>query len=358
MPEKYAFQPDYMNLVRAAKNEWVARVPLYDHIVDFSKIGEIAGENPASLIFSSDPRDKREGFRIYWDFFRRMGYDAAPFECCITSALVDGGALGAHVKGCIQTRADFERYPWASIEDRFFAQFSGIFRALKDSCPADMRAVGGVGNGVFEIVQDLVGYIDLCYLRADDEELYADLFQRVSDLQCAIWTRFLREYGDAYCVLRFGDDLGFNSSTLLSRDDLRAHVYPCYRRIVEIAHRSAKPLLLHSCGNLLTVFDELIEMTGIDAKHSNEDNIAHFAVWVERFGHRIGNFGGIDMNVICQQDAQSIERYVFDCLDRVAAMPNRGGIAFGSGNSIPDYVPAEGYVAMTEAVRKWRGDRR
>jgi uroporphyrinogen decarboxylase len=30
------------------------------------------------------------------------------------------------------------------------------------------------------------------------------------------------------------------------------------------------------------------------------------------------------------------------------------GYALGSGNSIPDYVPVEGYLAMLEAARKIR----
>jgi uroporphyrinogen decarboxylase len=33
-----------------------------------------------------------------------------------------------------------------------------------------------------------------------------------------------------------------------------------------------------------------------------------------------------------------------------------GGIAIGSGNSIPEYVPDEGYLAMVETVRKMRGE--
>ena len=49
-----------------------------------------------------------------------------------------------------------------------------------------------------------------------------------------------------------------------------------------------------------------------------------------------------------------IRQYVIDCLEKVHG---RGGVAFASGNSIPDYVPAEGYFAMVETVRDWRGDR-
>ena len=216
-----------------------------------------------------------------------------------------------------------------------------------------MKAVGGVGNGTFECVQDLVGYIELCYIRGEDEELYRDLFRAVGDAQVAIWTRFMREFSDVFCVLRFGDDLGFNTMTLISPDDIRDHVVPQYRRVVDLVHGQGKPFLLHSCGNLFRAFDHLIDGAAIDAKHSNEDSIAHFSVWVDRYGDRIGNFGGIDTDVLVRQSPEDIRAYVFDCLSRVRG---KGGIAFGSGNSIPDYVPAEGYLAMIEAVRDWRGD--
>ena len=78
-------------------------------------------------------------------------------------------------------------------------------------------------------------------------------------------------------------------------------------------------------------------------------------MWVEKYGDRIGNFGGIDTDVLCRQSEDYIRKYVFDCLERTR---NGGGMAFGSGNSIPDYVPTAGYLAMVNAVREWRGDYR
>jgi uroporphyrinogen decarboxylase len=98
--------------------------------------------------------------------------------------------------------------------------------------------------------------------------------------------------------------------------------------------------------------DDLIEMAGIDAKHSNEDVIAPFTVWLERYGDRIGNFGGVDMDVICQFSEAEIAEYVKAVLCQVEG---RGGVAIGTGNSIPDYVPPAGYLAMVDTVRKHRG---
>jgi len=99
--------------------------------------------------------------------------------------------------------------------------------------------------------------------------------------------------------------------------------------------------------------DDIIDIVGIDAKHSNEDAIAAFDVWTEKYGERIGNFGGIDMDVLCQNTEEEIRSYTFDILEKTSQC---GGVAYGSGNSIPHYVPVEGYLAMNKAIREFRGE--
>jgi uroporphyrinogen decarboxylase len=98
---------------------------------------------------------------------------------------------------------------------------------------------------------------------------------------------------------------------------------------------------------------EDIIAAGIDAKHSNEDAIAPFTTWTEKYGDRIGNFGGIDMDVLCQNSKDKIRTYTLDILEKTY---DCGGIAYGSGNSIPHYVPVDGYLAMNETIREFRGD--
>lgn len=314
---------------------------------------DITGHRPHDIMFSDDMAESREGFRQYWDFWRTMGYDTASMEFLVTDILVGGGALSNHGGGCISDRDDFEKYPWDEIPERFFEKFGPYIRNFEETCPAGMKAIGGVGNGLFEAVQDIVGYMNLCYIEADDEELYADIFRKMGEAEYRIWDRFMREYSDAYCLMRFGDDLGFKSQTLIAPDDIRRHIIPVYKRIIDRVHAENKPFLLHSCGCIFDVMDDLIDTAGIDAKHSNEDQIAHFSVWVDRYGDRIGNFGGIDTDVLCRNTPEYIRNYVLDCLEKVRG---HGGIAFASGNSIPDYVSTEGYLAMVNTVREWRGD--
>lgn len=343
-----AFQPDYHNILDAAENREPARLPLYEHGIDPSVMEKITGKKFAHL----RETDKDEFFRHYCAFFRDMGYDTVTFEACIGPAMPGSGALGGHIKGVIQTREDFEAYPWDTIQDRYFEMYGEDFRALRRNMPEGMRAIGGVGNGIFECVQDVVGYMDLCYIREDDEELYADLFRKVGETNLGIWKRFLEEFGDIYCVCRFGDDLGFKSTTLLSPDDIRTHIIPQYKPIIDAVHAAGKPFLLHSCGCIFDVMEDLIA-AGINAKHSNEDQIAPFQTWVDRYGDRIGNFGGIDTDAVCRLPKDEMTAYIENVVTKAKG---HGGFAFGSGNSIPDYVPADQYLHMVNTVRRLRGE--
>ena len=345
------FTPDYTNIVKAARNIEVSRVPLYEHII-CTEIMEKITNDPFGPLAGGDRKDRLEYFRRYCNFWKQMGYDTVSYECCMGDAFPGGGALGSHIDGVIQDREDFEKYPWDEVEDIYFRQASENFTLLREAMPAGMKAIGGVGNGTFECVQNLTGYMSLCFIRADDPDLYADLFKKVGDIAASIWERFLREFSDIFCVLRFGDDLGFKSTTLLPPDDVRALIIPQYKRVIDLVHKTGKPFLLHSCGHIFNVMDDLIA-AGIDAKHSNEDQIAYFPEWVERYGDRIGNFGGIDTDAVCRLSKAEMREYIADVYGKCIG---HGGFAFASGNSIPDYVPVDGYLTMIEAVRELRGE--
>ena len=166
-----------------------------------------------------------------------------------------------------------------------------------------------------------------------------------------IWTEFLPRYGDDFAICRFGDDLGFKTSTLVSPKLIREHVCPQYRRVIGAIKAAGKPFLWHSCGCIFPVMDDVIAL-GIDAKHSNEDCIAPFDEWIARYGDRIGLLGGIDVDLLCQKSPDEITETWLRKGRRFRAAAR--GYALGSGNSIPEYVPVDGYLAMIEGARRIR----
>ncbi len=134
---------------------------------------------------------------------------------------------------------------------------------------------------------------------------------------------------------------------MLSPDDLRRYVFPWHKKIVEIIHAAEKPAILHSCGNLVLVMDDIIDDLKYDGKHSYQDNIIPVEDAYEKFGSRIAILGGIDLDFVCRAKPEEIKRRSKDMLKRTE---ERGGYALGTGNSVPDYVPDENYFAMISAA--------
>jgi len=305
-------------------------------------------------LLGGDAADQAEFFRLYNQFFAQMGYDTVIWEVCVGGILPGRSALCGGL-GPIQSRADFEAYPWDELAERFWRVATPSYEAFTASIPAGMKAVGGVGNGVFEIAETLVGLEHLPYMQVDDPDLYADLWQRIGDLLTGLWAEFVPRYGPFYVAGRMGDDLGHKCSLLTNPSTVRGHILPQYKRIIDTIHGAGLPFLWHSCGCIFEVMDDVIAL-GIDAKHSNEDTIAPFGDWIDRYGDRIALLGGFDLDFLCTQDPDTIYETVLEQGRRYRASAR--GWALGSGNSIPDYVPVDNYLAMIRAGRALRDEER
>lgn len=345
------FEPDFHHLLDAACNRRPKRLPLYEHIIAPEIMAEILGVSMAM----PGPEDSRAKYTDYYSkvcrFWREMTYDTVSFEAGIIDLLPGHGAIMGGMPGPIQSWADFEAYPFDNFSARYWEFWAPHLEALENTMPAGMKAVGGCGNGVFELSEDLVGYEPMCLLQFEEPALFGALYQRIGDLMVELWAQLIERYGHLFAVFRMGDDLGFKTSTLMSPGVIIEHIVPQYRRIVALAHDADKPFLLHSCGNIFNVMDAIID-TGIDAKHSNEDEIAPFDEWITRYGDRLGNFGGIDLNVLTIRSPDEVYDTVLSEGARFRGMT--AGFALGSGNSIPDYIPAESYLAMIAAAKQIR----
>ncbi|HPT12500.1 MAG TPA: uroporphyrinogen decarboxylase family protein, partial [Bacteroidales bacterium] len=166
-----------------------------------------------------------------------------------------------------------------------------------------------------------------------------------------LWSWVIENYHDLFVFYRMGDDLGHKTSTLLEPDIIRQHIFPQYKRIIDLIHASGKRFLLHSCGYIFPLMEEIISL-GIDAKHSNEDQIAPFIEWIDKYSSRIGLFGGFDLNLLILERPEDVYRNVLEMGTLYRSKAN--GYGLGSGNSIPGYVPVDGFMAMVEAVQRIR----
>jgi uroporphyrinogen decarboxylase len=136
---------------------------------------------------------------------------------------------------------------------------------------------------------------------------------------------------------------------MVSPPVLRRFFFPWLRKIGQLARRSRKPLIYHSDGVLDEVLEEIIDC-GVDAIHPIEPKAMDLSVVKHRYGDRLCLIGHVDVDLLARGSVEEVRSRVKHNIE-VAAY--NGGYCVGSGNSIPDYVPFENYVAMLEAAREY-----
>jgi len=343
------FYPDYTNVLQVVQNRKPRRLPLYEHHIDLSFIAKTL--NTDITIQGNKPHDLREYYKKIINFWKNMTYDAFDYEASICDIFPSHGAIFGGKSGPIQTRDDFEKYPFSDIPKLFWETYTPHLEAVRAVLPAGMKVYGGCGYGIFEASEDLVGYESLCTMQYLVPDLFADLYKKIGDLYITLWSRMVDRYSDIFVFFRMGDDLGYKTSTLLAPEIIRTHILPQHKRIIDLVHKADKRFLLHSCGKIFDVMEDILTL-GIDAKHSHEDQIAPFKKWIELYSQRIGLFGGVDVNVLCLFSYDEIYKKVLNDTAEFRRMAK--GYGLGSGNSIAGYVPTEGFMAMIDAAKEIR----
>ncbi|MDD3663297.1 MAG: uroporphyrinogen decarboxylase family protein [Candidatus Pacebacteria bacterium] len=201
-------------------------------------------------------------------------------------------------------------------------------------------------GGVLENAIALTGYENLCFMIKDNEPLAKAIFDKVG----SILVRYYEICApfDTVGALMSNDDWGFKGQTMLSTEDMRKYVFGWHKKIVEKIHERNKPAILHSCGDLGKVMDDVIDDMKFDAKHSYEDNIMPVEKIYDLYSERIAILGGIDMDFLCREEPEMIFNRSYEMLEKSTV---NGGYALGSGNSIPCYVPHKNFYSMILASR-------
>jgi uroporphyrinogen decarboxylase len=334
--------PDFNNLLAVLKRKKPARPTQFEFILNDGILAFLTGR-PAPRSGDSD------GWcRFLIDAFAAAGYDAAVIGGWQLNALVfpkgdvkKEASKSLNEGARIFDRETFESYPWPDPEAGDYSPLERTAAIL----PEGMKLVVSGYEGVLETVIALAVFDRLCLMLFENPDLAGELFD-------AVGSRLLRYYEIVSAFETVGacianDDWGFKTQTLLSPDNLRRYVFPWHRRIAEACHGAGKPVILHSCGNLAEVMDDVIDVLGMDGKHSYEDAVCPVEEAYRKWGERIAVMGGIDMDFLATRTPEEIRRRATGLL---RLSDQAGGLAVGSGNSIPEYIPAENYCAMAEAV--------
>ena len=356
-------EPDFVQIVRVLRGEVPERPTLFEFFLNGPLYELLAGEprpQPESESIGRQPRaasasatradkerltflsdlgrwyglaQRNAGYDFVnigpGDLFPEMRFRATAHESQASHSLNEGAVIA--------DREDMDRFPWpeppADAMDRV--------EAASERIPTGMKLMLWSPNGVLENLVDLLGYDQLCFALADDRDFVRAMSDRIGSTLLSLYRAVAAH--PMVGALIANDDWGFKTQTMISPDDLREFVFPWYEQICSVAREHNKPILLHSCGQLENVMDDVIDGMGFNGKHSWEDVIFPVEQAYDRWGDRVAILGGIDVDFLCTARQEEIAARCRSMVERVSV---RGAYALGSGNSIPEYIPMESYFTM------------
>ena len=334
-------KPDYRRFLKVLERKGDASyVPFFEMMPNYFAL--LSGvEPPPVLGFGNTSPHYLPTFGFYFQAMARMGFDIGIINICGFP-----GFPGRHPAGKVQAGdgaianwTDFEAYPWPSASQINVERMAETARLAPEGL-----GVWTGGHAPFEATMDeLLGFDRLALLLYDDPARVRAVADRAGSIMI--------EVVDLCCSLPFmlgfdfSGDMGHKAGTMIAPAMLREIFLPWHRRACETAHRHGKKIILHSCGNLAAIMDDIVAC-GYDGKHSFEDTIQPGILELHhQYGRKLALLGGIDVDFLCRASEADIRRRV---REYIAALAPNGGYCLGSGNSIPDFVPIDKYWAMLD----------
>jgi uroporphyrinogen decarboxylase len=356
-------QPDVKRFVDVVRGKVIPkRPPLAELFLDGEMVRAVAETCLGATWVPHQPanRPASEAFYRNWiNVYYRMGYDFVRVGGGLaftgkTRRTDDTAELSRGTRqwteegtGPIASWEDFEKYPWPKIESVDFSLVEFVAKNLPDGmglflCPS---------SGFLEIPLDtLLGYENLCYLLADDPSLVEAVVKRVGELIYAYNQNLLGL--PKLCGFFQGDDMGFKTGTLVGPDTLRTYILPWHKKLAALAHDNGLIYMMHSCGKIDDIMDDLIDDVRIDARHSFEDEGNSVFDFKRKYGKRVTILGGVDVDKLCRLSEPELRKHVRKVLE--VCMPG-GRYCLGSGNSVTNYVPLQNYLAMVDEGFRFGG---
>jgi uroporphyrinogen decarboxylase len=270
------------------------------------------------------------------------------------------GTRWAHAAGGVgATPVDYPLRDWSQLDEyleRYLPDARDPGRldagaAVLERLGASRYCLGTIHLALFERLHAVRGMMNVFSDFYTNENEVSRLLEAIAGYDLELIRRWGELGADAVFLT---DDWGSQTGLMISPEMWRRFFKPHYTRFFDEAHRHGMDVVFHSCGNVLGIVADLIDI-GMDVLDPVQPGAMDMEELVRRHGGQVSFCGAIDLQqLLCRGRPQQVKdevRRVIELLGR----PYGGGFIISPANVMTPEIPFQNLQALFEATHEnWK----
>lgn len=300
------------------------------------------------IAFPDPPEQKKVNWKRYYpeDLHTETVFDAWGIAREPGSKAAAHMTRMRHPMASLTTLEEFKKYPFPDFSSVSIDSLAAEIKSIHDQ---DLAAYGFMESTIWEISWYLR---DMTLLMIDlmAGEKKADwLLDKVTDLACIRASMFAQAGVD---ILKIGDDLGMQTTLLMSTQNYRKFLKSRHEKVIRKARQYNPSIIIHyhSCGYITPLIEDLIDI-GVDVLNPVQPECMDFKEIHSRFGHILSFSGTLGTQTTMPFGSpEDIRKIVHQNLSIAGS---QGGLLCCPTHILEPEVPWENIMAYLDACRSY-----
>ncbi len=253
-----------------------------------------------------------------------------------------------------ETVNEFGDYPLPGTSEKELLYLKERARDLREN--TDKAIVASTGISIFEKGIKDWGYEEFLVRIYTEPELVKSYLEQLTEAYLQFLDLYLEAVGPYTNIFQCNDDLGMQTSTLISPQVYRKVFKPYHKKIYSYIKERVpgSHILLHSCGSIYDLIPDLIE-TGVDALNPVQINAEKMdpGTLKREFGRDITFWGG-GCSTQTTLSFGTLEEIEDETKRMIETFAPGGGFVFNQVHNIQSNVSPQRIIKLYETAKRYR----